>query len=117
MDGVSWLDHLRSILRAAARVAHIVNIERTSVLVHCSDGWDRTPQARAGAKGALVKDRRVRGEGVCGRVGWAGREVGGFSSAGGGWCEQGVGSAGGTMVRVWVERTMSGGGRAECSFN
>lgn len=39
-----WLEHVSSILRAAVRVAKLVHSEHTSTLVHCSDGWDRTPQ-------------------------------------------------------------------------
>jgi myotubularin-related protein 6/7/8 len=38
-----WLDHTRLILRAALKVARCVH-RGHSVLVHCSDGWDRTPQ-------------------------------------------------------------------------
>jgi len=42
-----WLEHLCSIIKAAVRVAAILDTTHgggSSVLVHCSDGWDRTPQ-------------------------------------------------------------------------
>lgn len=38
-----WLKHVKSVLEAAAFVAKAVQ-EGTSVVVHCSDGWDRTAQ-------------------------------------------------------------------------
>lgn len=38
-----WLRHLRLLLTSAARIAAQV-AAGISVLVHCSDGWDRTPQ-------------------------------------------------------------------------
>ena len=41
-----WLEHIRKIIKTAADVATLIHQERSSVLVHCSDGWDRTPQAR-----------------------------------------------------------------------
>jgi myotubularin-related protein 1/2 len=39
-----WLHHLKSILVAAKAVADILYYEKSNLLVHCSDGWDRTPQ-------------------------------------------------------------------------
>ncbi|GBG33097.1 Myotubularin [Hondaea fermentalgiana] len=39
-----WMHLLSYILRASCRVVQIVKDERKSVLVHCSDGWDRTAQ-------------------------------------------------------------------------
>ena len=38
-----WLEHVRRTLRAANRVVELVEAG-TPVLVHCSDGWDRTSQ-------------------------------------------------------------------------
>ena len=35
---------LQQILAGAVRVADKVENHKTSVLVHCSDGWDRTAQ-------------------------------------------------------------------------
>lgn len=53
-----WLDHIQLILHGVATTVHYVNdLKKTGtdtileneltpnlVLVHCSDGWDRTPQ-------------------------------------------------------------------------
>ena len=40
----SWLRHVSQILAAAVRVAKALTRHNLSVLVHCSDGWDRTTQ-------------------------------------------------------------------------
>ena len=42
-----WLDHVSRVLAAASRIVSILTVESGSVLVHCSDGWDRTPQLSA----------------------------------------------------------------------
>jgi myotubularin-related protein 1/2 len=39
-----WLIHIQSVLAGAAWIAARVAMESASVLVHCSDGWDRTTQ-------------------------------------------------------------------------
>ncbi|KAJ0973470.1 hypothetical protein J5N97_021429 [Dioscorea zingiberensis] len=39
-----WLIHVQSILAGSAWIAARVALESASVLVHCSDGWDRTTQ-------------------------------------------------------------------------
>eukprot|EP00466_Bigelowiella_natans_P007960 jgi/Bigna1/82439/fgenesh1_pg.92_\ len=39
-----WIGHIASILSAALRAACYVKQRQYSVLVHCSDGWDRTAQ-------------------------------------------------------------------------
>ncbi|OQR86547.1 myotubularin-like protein [Achlya hypogyna] len=39
-----WLKHIMKILSGGCRIAQILHEEGASVLVHCSDGWDRTPQ-------------------------------------------------------------------------
>ena len=44
LDGTKWLSQVHSILCAAVKTVELVHYERTAVLVHCSDGWDRTPQ-------------------------------------------------------------------------
>jgi len=44
IDAEEWLVAVASILEGAQRVAHSVHKRHQSVLVHCSDGWDRTPQ-------------------------------------------------------------------------
>ncbi len=35
---------MRQVLCAGVRVAEMLHVERSAVLVHCSDGWDRTAQ-------------------------------------------------------------------------
>lgn len=40
----AWLNHCAAVLCAASRVSTVVNRDAVSVLVHCSDGWDRTAQ-------------------------------------------------------------------------
>ena len=40
----NWLAHIRLILDSSCRCAELLELEQTSVLVHCSDGWDRTAQ-------------------------------------------------------------------------
>ncbi|CAG0920228.1 unnamed protein product [Notodromas monacha] len=47
LAATSWLDHVRSILAGAVRIADKVENQRTSVVVHCSEGWDRTAQLTA----------------------------------------------------------------------
>nr|XP_043612710.1 phosphatidylinositol-3-phosphatase myotubularin-1-like isoform X3 [Erigeron canadensis] len=39
-----WLIHIQNVLAGSAWIAARVAIESASVLVHCSDGWDRTTQ-------------------------------------------------------------------------
>ncbi|XP_057979515.1 phosphatidylinositol-3-phosphatase myotubularin-1 isoform X2 [Malania oleifera] len=39
-----WLIHVQTILAGSAWIAAHVALESASVLVHCSDGWDRTTQ-------------------------------------------------------------------------
>lgn len=39
-----WLSHLAGLMQSAMRICHAVEREGRSVIVHCSDGWDRTPQ-------------------------------------------------------------------------
>jgi myotubularin-related protein 6/7/8 len=42
-----WLDHVRSLLKGGSLVAKAIRVQKSSVLVHCSDGWDRTSQVCA----------------------------------------------------------------------
>ncbi|XP_069945444.1 phosphatidylinositol-3,5-bisphosphate 3-phosphatase MTMR3 isoform X3 [Cherax quadricarinatus] len=44
LENSRWLAHLSGLLKAAVTVAQAVVREARPVLVHCSDGWDRTPQ-------------------------------------------------------------------------
>ncbi|XP_076914563.1 phosphatidylinositol-3-phosphatase myotubularin-1-like isoform X2 [Bidens hawaiensis] len=39
-----WLIHIQNVLAGSAWIAARVAIESATVLVHCSDGWDRTSQ-------------------------------------------------------------------------
>lgn len=47
LDESRWFHHLRLLLIAAGRVAERIENTGVSVLVHCSDGWDRTAQTTA----------------------------------------------------------------------
>jgi len=47
LESTQWLDHIRSLLILAVQIADVLtpgSEEAASVLVHCSDGWDRTAQ-------------------------------------------------------------------------
>ena len=44
LEASGWMNHVHKILLAATKIAHCVGTQRLSVLVHCSDGWDRTAQ-------------------------------------------------------------------------
>ena len=44
LEATHYLEHIKLILAGAVRIADLVDRCRTSVLVHCSDGWDRTAQ-------------------------------------------------------------------------
>ncbi|XP_051850123.1 myotubularin-related protein 4 isoform X2 [Antechinus flavipes] len=50
LESTKWLQHLSVMLKAAVLVSNTVDREGRPVLVHCSDGWDRTPQIVALAK-------------------------------------------------------------------
>ena len=65
LEATGWLNHVKMILAGAVKIAdkvtfcflnvirdntmHFLQVEnhKTSVVVHCSDGWDRTPQLTA----------------------------------------------------------------------
>lgn len=44
LESTQWLDHLRAILNGAIRIVDKIENHKTSLIVHCSDGWDRTSQ-------------------------------------------------------------------------
>lgn len=44
LEATQWLSHIRLILSGAVRVVDKIEIQKSSVVVHCSDGWDRTAQ-------------------------------------------------------------------------
>ncbi|XP_060526601.1 myotubularin-related protein 2 [Cylas formicarius] len=47
IESTYWLKHIKCILAGAVRIVDKVESHKTSVLVHCSDGWDRTAQLTA----------------------------------------------------------------------
>ncbi|XP_066545902.1 phosphatidylinositol-3,5-bisphosphate 3-phosphatase MTMR3 isoform X2 [Amia ocellicauda] len=50
LEGTKWLQHLSLLLKSALLVVNAQDRDRRPVLVHCSDGWDRTPQIVALSK-------------------------------------------------------------------
>lgn len=68
LESTKWLQHLSVMLKAAVLVANTVDREGRPVLVHCSDGWDRTPQIVALAK--ILLDPYYRTLEVLRGVGW-----------------------------------------------
>ncbi|TKR93014.1 hypothetical protein L596_007549 [Steinernema carpocapsae] len=44
MDDAKWLNHIQTIIEASIRIVTEIHENKSSVLVHCSDGWDRTAQ-------------------------------------------------------------------------
>ena len=47
LETTQWLHYLSGLLESAVHIAHTLCVEARPVLVHCSDGWDRTTQATA----------------------------------------------------------------------
>lgn len=43
----NWLRHIRDVLDGSAIIVRQVGIQHSHVLIHCSDGWDRTSQLSA----------------------------------------------------------------------
>ncbi|RWS05441.1 Myotubularin-related protein 8-like protein [Dinothrombium tinctorium] len=43
LEGSNWLKHIKSVLETAVFIAQAL-IDGITVIVHCSDGWDRTAQ-------------------------------------------------------------------------
>lgn len=50
LEKTMWLNHLSGLLAASVTVIHAIDQKGRPVLVHCSDGWDRTPQIVATAQ-------------------------------------------------------------------
>ncbi|EFA78315.1 myotubularin-related protein [Heterostelium album PN500] len=44
LESSGWFQHMKLIMAGAVRVAKLIHIQHSNVLVHCSDGWDRTSQ-------------------------------------------------------------------------
>uniref|UniRef100_A0A4X1TZX0 Myotubularin related protein 6 n=2 Tax=Sus scrofa TaxID=9823 RepID=A0A4X1TZX0_PIG len=62
LESSGWLRHIKAVLDAAIFLARAIVVESASVLVHCSDGWDRTAQVCS--LGSLLLDpyyRTLRG--------------------------------------------------------
>uniref|UniRef100_A0A8C9XSR0 Myotubularin related protein 6 n=2 Tax=Sander lucioperca TaxID=283035 RepID=A0A8C9XSR0_SANLU len=58
LESSGWLRHIKAVVDAAIFLAKAVTVEGASVLVHCSDGWDRTAQVCS--LGALLMDPYYR---------------------------------------------------------
>ncbi|EWM23497.1 myotubularin related protein 3 [Nannochloropsis gaditana] len=50
VENTRWLFHLHKVLAGALLIAHLMHHHGVSLLVHCSDGWDRTAQLCATAQ-------------------------------------------------------------------
>ena len=50
IENTGWLNHVRTVLNASITVARFVGSNGFPVLIHCSDGWDRTSQVSAVAQ-------------------------------------------------------------------
>eukprot|EP00794_Sanderia_malayensis_P007201 gene7201-8007_t len=44
IESSSWLKHVKAVLDTSVFISKAVDVEKCTVLVHCSDGWDRTAQ-------------------------------------------------------------------------
>lgn len=44
LEATQWLVHIRAIMSGAVKIADKIENHKTSLIVHCSDGWDRTSQ-------------------------------------------------------------------------
>jgi myotubularin-related protein 3/4 len=44
LDATKWLHHLSGLFKASLKTCTALHHEQRPVIVHCSDGWDRTPQ-------------------------------------------------------------------------
>nr|XP_036859830.1 myotubularin-related protein 6 [Manis javanica] len=58
LESSGWLRHIKAIMDAAIFLAKAIVVESASVLVHCSDGWDRTSQVCS--LGSLLLDSYYR---------------------------------------------------------
>lgn len=44
LENTRWLEHIRSLLLSCSQCVKAMHEDQTSLLIHCSDGWDRTAQ-------------------------------------------------------------------------
>ena len=64
LEATEWLKHILSVLKSSVRLVEMMDREHVSVLIHCSDGWDRT--AQIGAAAQIMMDPYYRTlEGLC----------------------------------------------------
>jgi hypothetical protein len=54
LASTGWLQHVSAVISASSRTAYYVRCRKTPVVVHCSDGWDRTAQVRCVVPPAAV---------------------------------------------------------------
>ena len=47
LESTQWLHYLCQLLSVACEVVGVVNDHAQPILIHCSDGWDRTTQVVA----------------------------------------------------------------------
>ena len=59
-----WLRYISLLISSSVQIAKLLEVEETSVLVHCSDGFDRTPQLICLAK-LMLSSRYRTIEGFC----------------------------------------------------
>ncbi|XP_040575019.1 phosphatidylinositol-3,5-bisphosphate 3-phosphatase MTMR6 [Lepeophtheirus salmonis] len=45
LSNSGWLKHIKAVLECAVAVVNVIVKENSSIIIHCSDGWDRTSQA------------------------------------------------------------------------
>ena len=44
IESTQWLNYSGLLLKSANGIVHELSVKNSSVLIHCSDGWDRTTQ-------------------------------------------------------------------------
>eukprot|EP01114_Cavostelium_apophysatum_P012410 TRINITY_DN2770_c0_g1_i5.p1 TRINITY_DN2770_c0_g1~~TRINITY_DN2770_c0_g1_i5.p1 ORF type:complete len:1148 (-),score=226.16 TRINITY_DN2770_c0_g1_i5:60-3503(-) len=44
LEQTQWLNHILLLISSSLQIVETIEKEETSVLIHCTDGWDRTPQ-------------------------------------------------------------------------
>lgn len=54
LENSKWLEHIRLVLNGALKIVRYISQHRASVLVHCSDGWDRTAQVNYFNKSLVI---------------------------------------------------------------
>ena len=77
-----WLDYIGQLLRVTNQVVEAIAIKSQPVLVHCSDGWDRTAQVISLAELLLDPYYRTIKVGMCAVVTCMFSLTSGFPSVG-----------------------------------